>query len=102
MESLIEGIFVYTVTNKPISAGSTKTRAYVGENRKLDTGFHAKGFQEFAEPNASAPTVQLQSIREALAVIAYRRWNFRAMDVSRAFCGSGPLNVTLMRSPQRE
>ena len=41
--------------------------------------------------NAAAPAVQLQSIRIALAVIAYRRWNFRAVGVSRAFLRSKPL-----------
>ena len=41
--------------------------------------------------NASAPTVQLQRIRVVLAVIAYRRWNFRAVDVSRAFLRSEAL-----------
>ena len=50
-----------------------------------------KGFREFAESNASAPAVQLHSIRMCLAVIAYRMWNFGVMDVSRAFLRSGPL-----------
>ena len=39
------------------------------------------------DTNASALSVQLQIIRVVLAVIAYRVWNFRAMDVSRAFSG---------------
>ena len=77
--------------NKPISADRKKTGAYVGENRKLDAGFCVKGFREFAEPNASAPTVQLQSIRMCVAVISYRKWNFRVIDVSRAFLRSEPL-----------
>ena len=41
--------------------------------------------------NAASPTVQLQSIRIVLAVIAYRKWNFRVMGVSRAFLRSEPL-----------
>ena len=77
--------------NKPISAGYEKTGAYLDESRKLDARFRVKGFQELVEANAAAPTVQLQSIRIALAVIAYRRWNFRVMDVSRAFLRSKPL-----------
>ena len=79
--SLIGWRFVYTMENKPISSGRTKTGAYVDENRKSGARFCVKGRQEFAEPNASAPTVQLQSIRMCLAVIAYRKWNFRVMDV---------------------
>ena len=55
---------------------------------KLDARFRVKRFQELAENNASSPTVQLQSIRIASAVAAYRKWNFRAMGVSRAFLTS--------------
>ena len=58
---------------------------------KLDARFCVKGFQELVEANAASPTAQLQSIRIALAVIAYRKWNFRAVDVSRAFLRSKPL-----------
>ena len=70
--SLIEGRFVYTVGNKPIASAHTKTGAYVGENRKSDAIFCVTGSHEFVEQNASAPTVQLQSIRVVLDVIAYR------------------------------
>ena len=79
--------------NNPISDGRKKTGAYVGENRKLDAGFRVKGIREFAESNASSPTVQLQSLRMCLSVIAYRKWNSRAMNVSRAFVRSGPLEL---------
>ena len=58
------------------------------ENRKLDSRFRAKGFQEFSESNASAPTVQLQSIRLRLSLIAFRKWDFRVMGFSRAFLRS--------------
>ena len=90
-ESLIGGRFAYTVGNKPLSAGYAKTGAYVGEDRKLDAVFRVKCFHGFSGTNASAPTVQLQSIMVAFAVIAYRKWNFRVMDVSRAFLRSEPL-----------
>ena len=49
-----------------------------------------KVFQEVVEDNASH-TVQLQSVRIALAVIAYRKWNFRAMGVSRDSLRPEPL-----------
>ena len=83
--------FFYTVENKPISAAYAKKGAYVGENRKLDSRFGVKGFQEFAATNAAAPTAPLQIIMLVLDVIAYRKWNFRVMDVSRAFRMSEPL-----------
>ena len=70
-ESLIDCGFVCAVGNKPISAGHNKTGAYVGENRKLDAGFCVTWFQEFAQTNASAPSVQLQIIRVVLGLIAY-------------------------------
>ena len=86
---------------KPISAGRKKTGAYVDENRKLDSRFCVQGVREFSESNASAPTVQLQSVRIPLAVIAYRKWNFRVMDVSRSFLMSGPLKRdTFVKLPQ--
>ena len=76
------GGFVCAVVNKPIPAGYAKTGAYVDENRKLDSRFRVKGFQEFEGTNASAPTVQLQIIGVVLAVIAYQKWNIREMGVS--------------------
>ena len=89
--SLIAGRFVYAAKDKPISAGRAKTGAYVGENRKLDARFFVKCPHEFVEKNAPAPTVQLQIIRVFLSLIAYRKWNFRAMGVSRAFSMYGAL-----------
>ena len=83
--------FVCAVNNKPIPAGYTKTGAYVGQNRKLDAWFRVKCFQWFVETNASAPMVQLQSIRVVLDVIAYRKWNYREMDVPKAFLRRGAL-----------
>ena len=97
--SLIGGWFVYTVVNKAISAGYIKTGAYIGENRKLDARFRAKCSQEFVETNAAAPTVKLQIICLALAVIWYRKWNFRAMGVSREFLRSGPLKRDTYAKP---
>ena len=81
----------YAVGNRPISAGRAKTGAYVGENRKLDVGFRVKDPQELAETNESSPMVQLQILMVELAVIAYRKWNFREMAVSMAFLRYGPL-----------
>ena len=91
MGALAEGLFVYAMGNKPISGGHKTTGAYFIENRKLDAGFFVKWFQEFVEANASSQTAQLQSLRMCLAVIAYRMWNFRSVDGSRAFVRSGPL-----------
>ena len=44
--------------------------------------FGAKRFQEFAPMNSSLPTVKLHRISLALEIMAYRRWNFRAIDVA--------------------
>ena len=88
---MIEGRFVYTMEISQFRPAARRRGAYVGENRKLDARFRVKWFREFAGSNASAPTVQLQSIRMWIAVIAYRKWGFRVMDVSRAFLRSGHL-----------
>ena len=54
-ESLIEGGFVYTVGNKPLSVGCAKTGAYGDENRKLCDVLRVECVQEFTETNASGP-----------------------------------------------
>ena len=71
--SLIDGMFVYDMWDKPISAGQTETWAYVGENRKADAGFCVEGSQGLAGANAPAPIVQLQHIMLVLGVIAYSK-----------------------------
>ena len=58
---------------------------FMETKKKLGAGISVKGFQELVEDSASAPAVKLQSVRIALTVIAYRKWNFRVMDFSRAF-----------------
>ena len=88
---LIEERFSYAAKNKPIAAGRAKAGTYLGENRKFDDRFRVKCPQESADANASSPPAQLQSIMVFVAVIAYRRWDFRAMDVSRVFLMDEPL-----------
>ena len=87
--------------NKPIPAGYSETGAYFDENRKLDVRFCLKCCHAFVETSASPPSVQLQSIRVVLAVIAYRKWNFRAMDVSMAFLRSVHLKTRHLRETSR-
>ena len=90
-KSLIEGRFAYAVEISRFPPAAPKTGAYADANRKSDAGFCVKGFRYFSETNASAPTVQLLRIRAVLDVIVYRKWNFRATDVSRSFSRPGPL-----------
>ena len=47
------------------------------------------GFQKDICTNESAPTAQLQSLSVSLEIIAYRKWGFRVMGVSRAFLKIG-------------
>ena len=75
--------------------------ANVDEKRKLRAIFCAKGYRDFAESDASAPSVQLRIIRLRLAVISYRKWDFSAMDASRALLRSEPLERdTYVKLPQ--
>ena len=83
--------------DKPISDCYAKTGAYVDGNRRLDARYCVKGFQEFMEKASDPQTVQLQRIRAALDVIAYRKRDFRAMGVSRAFSMSGPFKTRRLR-----
>ena len=89
--SLIEGGFVYTIKNEAISTGHKRNGAYIDENRKLDAIFCVKGRRDFAGPTESPPTVQLQSLRLWIAVIAYRKWDFRVTGAPMAFLRSEPL-----------
>ena len=86
-------IFLRNVGGGPISADPKRACPYVGENRELDLRFRAKWHQEFADPIASAPTVQLQIVRLRSDVIARRKWDFRAIDVSSAYLRSGRLEL---------
>ena len=89
--SLIEGRFVYAVGLSRFPLAKPKRGRMLMKNRQLDAIFFVKCFQEFSETNASVPTVQLHRILVALAVIAYRRWDFRAMDAPGDFLRSEPL-----------
>ena len=55
-EVCINGMFVYDMTNKSLKAGHTKTEAYVGVRRRLDSRLRAKAPQEAVRTNASEPT----------------------------------------------
>ena len=99
----MKGDFFYTIKNKPIDAGRKKTGTYIDGNRKLDARFCVEGFREFAEPNASAPTVQLQSIRLFPSIVAFRKWDFRVMDVPMELLGSEPFKRgTYAQLPKKE
>ena len=63
----------------------------MGENRKSGARYRVGGFREFVGLRATAPTAQLPIIRAVLSTIAYRNWDFRATDVSRAFLNSESL-----------
>ena len=56
-------------------------------------------FREFVVTNDEAPKVQLQRTRAWIAVISFRKWNFRANDASRAFLKSVPLGRETYADP---
>ena len=67
--SLIEGRSVYALKINQFRPDTTKLGPTLAQNRNLRDMFGVKCSHEFAETNASAPTVQLRSIRVVLAVI---------------------------------
>ena len=69
---------------KPSEAGHTKTEAYIDNRSLLGASFRVKCFKESISTIASSPTSQLRSLGVFLGGVAYRRWNFRVSDVSRA------------------
>ena len=76
------GRFSYNIKIKQRADPHERTVARIGENRILDARLRAKRSQEFANKNSPTPTIQLQSLRSCMVVIAYRKWNFRTLDVS--------------------
>ena len=73
---------MYKIKNKQRADFHKKTGACIEEDRRLDSRSRFKRAQEDVGKNPSTPTIQLQSLRSCLAVIAYRNWNFRDLDVS--------------------
>ena len=69
---------------KPKNGLAQITGACIDGNRKLDAQLCLGRSQVFVNKNLRTSTVQLQSLRGCLAVIPYRRWNFRTLDVSKA------------------
>ena len=67
----------------------------MGENRKLEARVRAKGLWEFFGTSAIVHTTQLQRAISVLTIISYRRWNFRVMDVARAFLKSAHLGIVI-------
>ena len=60
------------------------TGSRIGEKRKLDAKLRLGRSQEVVNKNSIAPSIQLQSLGGFLTVIAYRRWNFRTLELSKA------------------
>ena len=75
------GEFVYKIKRKQLKGGHIVTGACIDEKRKLVERLCLERSQEFANKNSTESTIQLQSLRGCLTVIAYRRWNFRALVV---------------------
>ena len=98
---LREGRFVYTIKNKPIADGHKNKGIVRRRESEIIREFRVGRLQEFANKNTSTPTIQLQSLMICLAAIAYRRRNFRTMDVSRASFKLKPLvTETYIQLPQ--
>ena len=72
------GGFFYEATRKQTKGEYKVTGACIGEERKSDGELLLKRSQEFGK-NPKEPTIQLQSLRGRLAVIAYRKWDFKTL-----------------------
>ena len=74
-------------------------RKHIGSGRRLGARFCAIGYLEGAGVNASERTSHFRSFRVLLSIIAYTKWNFREMDVSRAFVKTKPLAGNIYVAP---
>ena len=62
---------------------SQNNRARISGNQKLCAKLCMGRSLKFGAGNVLTSTIQLQRLRGCLAVIAYRRWNFRALEAPR-------------------
>ena len=69
-EVCIDGMFVYTMRNKPMEEVHTRTEAYIGARKALDSRFCAKVPHWDVGDNASAHTSQLQSLSVLISAIS--------------------------------
>ena len=76
--------------HKTSESDHARTDAYVDDTRRLDARFCAK-FAQGEIGGRFPPTSQLQSLGVFLSVIAYRKWNFTALCVSREFPKTNPI-----------
>ena len=83
--SCIDGRCVYTMKNNPSEAGRAATEAYFDDQRMLDARFARNVITKMRGVNSSAPSAQLRSLRVLLSPMAYIKWDFWVMGVSRAF-----------------
>ena len=97
--SIKDGMFVYTIKRKPAYDGCSETDAYVDGERRLGARLCVIVIQESVSTNGASHTSQLQGLRVLLSVIPYRKWNFRATDVSRAFLKSESLGRIVYMQP---
>ena len=75
---IIDGRFVYTMKNKPVSSIEEMAGAHVDLNRKVDARLCARGFRETMTENVSAPTVDIATIRVALGIIPIIKMGFQS------------------------
>ena len=96
---ILTGRFVYTIKKKPVEKESDWAGAHVDWDRKLDARLCIRGFLEDLDKSASAPTVCINTIRSILSLVPVLGWDFRVLDISRAYLQSNDLFRTVYMKP---
>ena len=77
------------------------TGSCIDEERKLEAKLLLKGSQGFKRNPPKEPKIQLQSLRGCLAVIAYRKWDFKTSVLEKKFPNiSNRTVVTYVKYPK--
>ena len=98
---IAEGRFAHTTKSKPVESVQLMTDSHVDTQRKLDARLRAKGFAETILNNCSAPTVSINTLRTIYAISPIKKWDFRVIDISRAYLQAFDLERALyMKPPQ--
>ena len=96
---ILTGRFVYAIKKKPVEKESDWTGAHVDWDRKLDARLRIRGFLEDLDKSASAPTVCINTIRSIFSLVPVLGWDFRVLDISRAYLQSNDFFRTAYMKP---
>ena len=77
--------FVYTMKQDKVENEKDMGGSHVDKFKRLDARLCVQGFTENLKICVQAPTVQMETTRIILGIIAIKNWSFSVIDIARAF-----------------